>query len=131
MRKTIEIGDQSIEMASNALTPILYRQIFKQDFLKEISSLRRLKGKTAQTMTDEEISDSSDKIELFTKLAFVMAKQAELKTADKLVQLTQLDFYEWLTNFDNYSFQGSETMAQIISLWSGNAEDKKVESKNT
>lgn len=130
MLRTIKIDEKEIQMASNAFTPILYRQIFKKDFIREITSLRKLAGKTAKTMTDSEIGETSDKTELFTQLAFVMAKQAELKTPDKLLELNLMSYFEWLTEFEAGSFQNPETMKQIINLWRGNAEDKNVEAKN-
>jgi hypothetical protein len=59
-----------------------------------------------------------------------MAKQAELKTPDKLLELNLMSYYEWLTEYEAGSFQNPETMKQIINLWRGNAEDKNVEAKN-
>lgn len=130
MLRTIKIDEKEIQMASNAFTPILYRQIFKKDFIREITSLRKLAGKTAKAMTDEELGQVSDKTELFTQLAFVMAKQAELKTPDKFMELNLMSYYEWLTDYEAGSFNNPETMKQIINLWRGNAEDKNVDAKN-
>ena len=44
MKRNIKIGAQNVEMASNAFTPILFRQIFKKDFIREITSVRKLAG---------------------------------------------------------------------------------------
>lgn len=131
MLRTIKIDEKEIPMASNAFTPILYRQIFKVDFVREISSMRKLAGKTAKTLTDSELGEASGKTEHFIQLAFVMAKQAELKTPDKLLELNLLSYYEWLAEFEARSFQNPETMKQIINLWRGNAEDKNVDAKNS
>lgn len=130
MLRTIKIDEKEIQMASNAFTPILYRQIFKVDFIHEITSLRNLVGKTAKTLTNSELEQASDKTELFTQLAFVMAKQAELKVVDKLMEINRMSYYEWLTEFEPGAFQNPETMKQIINLWRGNAEDKNVDAKN-
>lgn len=130
MLRTIKIDEKEVPMAANAFTPVLYRQIFKTDFIHEITSLRKLAGKTAQTLTDSEISQASDKTELFTQLAFVMAKQAELKVVDKLLEINHISYYEWLSEFEPGAFKNPETMKQIINLWRGNAEDKDVDSKN-
>lgn len=130
MLRTIKIDEKEIPMAANAFTPVLYRQIFKVDFIHEITSLRKLAGKTAQTLTDSEISQASDKTELFTQLAFVMTKQAELKVVDKLLEINHISYYEWLSEFEPGAFKNPETMKQIINLWKGNAEDKDVDSKN-
>lgn len=130
MLRTIKIDEKEIPMASNAFTPILYRQIFKVDFIHEITSLRNLAGKTAKTLTDSELEQASDKTELFTQLAFVMAKQAELKVVDKLLEINRMSYYEWLAEFEPGAFQNPETMKQIINLWRGNADDKNVDAKN-
>lgn len=130
MLREIKINDQTISMASNAFTPILYRQIFKKDFLREITSLRKLKGKKTTEMTDSEVNETTDKLSLFTELAFVMAKQAELKQADKLVALTMMNYYEWLEGFEASDFRDPKIMGQIIALWQGNAKDQDVEAKN-
>lgn len=131
MLKNVKIDEKEIPMASNAFTPILYRQIFKVDFIHEITSLRKLAGKTAETLTDSELGQASDKTELFTQLAFIMAKQAELKLVDKLLEINRMSYYEWLSEFEPGAFKNPETMKQIINLWRGNAEDKHVEAKNS
>lgn len=131
MLKTVKIDKKEIPMASNAFTPILYRQIFKVDFIHEVTSLRKLAGKTAETLTDSELGEASDKTELFTQLAFVMAKQAELKLVDKLLEINRMSYYEWLSEFEPGAFKNPETMKQIINLWRGNSEDKTVDAKNS
>lgn len=131
MLKTVKIDEKEIPMASNAFTPILYRQIFKVDFIREVTSLRKLAGKTAETLTDAELGQASDKTELFTQLAFIMAKQAELKLVDKLLEINRMSYYEWLSEFEPGAFKNPETMKQIINLWRGNSEDKTVDAKNS
>ena len=130
MKRDIKIGTKTVEMASNAFTPILFRQIFKKDFIREITSMRKLAGKTAKELTDSEIGEAADKTELFTQLAFVMAKQAELQTPDKLMNLDLISFYTWLSDFEAGDFKAPAAMKEIISLWQGNAEDKDIEAKN-
>ena len=39
MKTTINVGSKTLELANNAFTPILYRQIFKKDFLALFSSM--------------------------------------------------------------------------------------------
>jgi len=130
MNKEITIGKKTLKMASNALTPILYRQIFKKDFLKEITGLIGLKDKKAKDYTEQDINDVASRSEAFGRLAFVMAKQSELEKASELVKLTEIDYFEWLSNFDAQSFTNASTMTEILKLWKGNAEDSQVEAKN-
>lgn len=130
MNKEITINGKSIRMASNALTPILYRQIFKKDFLKEITGLVSLKDKKAEDYTEEDINDVASRSEAFARLGFVMAKQSELEKASELVKLSEVDYFEWLSNFEAQSFTNASTMTEILKLWKGNAEDSQVEAKN-
>lgn len=81
MRGFVHIGEHEIEMEANALSPYAYRQVFHEDFLLELQ-------KTPPAP------------DLFQKMGFIMAKQAELsKTAD-IMKLTESQFYEWLCQFD-------------------------------
>ena len=130
MRNDLTIGEKSLPMASNALTPILYRQIFKRDFLREISGFVALKGKSPKDYTEEDISSVTARSEAFSRLAFVMAKQAELEKAAELTKLTELDYFEWLCGFENQQFSEAGTLTKILNIWKGNAEDSQVESKN-
>lgn len=84
MRKDIKIGDSEMGMVANAASPILYRQIFHEDFLKTIYA---------------DGNASTDQIEVFQKMAFIMAKQAEAAdgeiTREQLYNLTPGDMIEW------------------------------------
>lgn len=130
MNREITISGKSVKMASNALTPILYRQIFKKDFLKEITGLVSLKDKKAEDYSEEDVNEVSSRSEAFARLGFVMAKQAELEKASDLVKLTETDYFEWLSGFEAQAFTGASTMTAILILWKGNAEDSQVEPKN-
>lgn len=130
MKTTIKIQDQTIEVASNAFTPLLYRQIFKKDFLKEITSMRGLIGKKKEELSDEDLGLATERSDIFSKLAFCMAKQAELVEAAELVNLTLIDYYNWLMNFDANAFTTAQTLGSIINAWKGNANDSHVEAKN-
>lgn len=130
MRDTITIKDKTINVASNALTPILYRQIFKKDFLKEIAGFMALRGKKASDYTEEDINTVNERSEAFSRLAFIMNKQAEIETAADLVKLTDVDYYTWLCGFENQSFSTPDVLTKILAVWKGNAEDSQVESKN-
>lgn len=130
MNREITISGNNVKMASNALTPILYRQIFKKDFLKEITGLVSLKDKKAEDYSEEDINEVSSRSEAFARLGFVMAKQAELEKASDLVKLTETDYFEWLSGFEAQAFTGASMMTSILLLWKGNAEDSQVEAKN-
>ena len=81
MYKDIQIGSKTVGMAANALSPYLFKQVFRSDFLKEV-----------QKETPDE--------DLFVKMGFIFAKQAELKTISDLTRLNEQNFYDWLQDFE-------------------------------
>lgn len=81
MKGTVEIGGVGIEMVANAASVYVYRQIFKEDFL--------LKAQEKHPDAD-----------IFTKMGFVMAKQAQTDKMSELMQITIDEYYEWLVQFE-------------------------------
>ena len=78
MRKTVKIGSNDVELVANAASPYLYRQVFKEDFL------RKLQEKDPDT-------------DLMQKMCFVMMKQAE--GAD-IGALGYGDYLAWLEGYE-------------------------------
>lgn len=131
MRKNLRVGDETITAEANAFTPILYKQLFRKDFLSELTDFMKLRGKSPEEYTQDDIDLANDKSEAITRLAFVMVEQAKGKPVKELVALTELEFFEWLSGFERNFFQDKETVSDIMALWSANQKkDKKVESKN-
>lgn len=131
MKTTATIEGKTFEFASNALTPILYRQLFRKDFLRELTSYKKLQGKKPSEFTEEEEKIYEDHSDAFSRMAFVMNKQAELETADRLMALTMADYYNWLTGFNNpMAFSEADALSAVLRAWTGNAEDMSVEAKN-
>lgn len=130
MRKDISVGGVIIPCVANAFTPILYRQIFRRDFMTEIQSFAKLKGKKVTEYTDEDKALAFERTNSFAGLAFTMKEQATDKSVKDLVKLTEIDFYEWLTSFEPMAFEDVNTITDILNLWRGNAEDNKVTAKN-
>ena len=130
MRRNIIIADKALTMASNAFTPILYRQIFKKDFLREITGFQSLRGKAAKDYTEDDIEVFTSRADAFSRIAFVMTKQAEIEKAADLVKLTTADYFDWISDFENGVFNDATVLSSILSLWQGNAEDSHVDAKN-
>lgn len=122
MLKIINMKGKDVTCACNALTPFLYTQIFHEDFMRVIIGFRGFAGKDAKNLSDDDIAELTKRSQAFAKLAFIMAKQAELKDAAKLTALTDLDFYTWLSEIEPQAFQAPEVMSSIIGLWQGNSE---------
>lgn len=158
MKTTISVGSKTLELANNAFTPILYRQIFKKDFLALFSSMitknkdvinKALKLQSVKAEFDEkkitreeflqkyseigfdsgDLSIVDERADLMSEIAFVMAKQAEIEEASKLIQLTSLDYYNFLSQFDKNDLRSAAVINELIAFWQGNTVSK-VEAKN-
>ena len=82
MTREIEIGGKTIKFTANGATPVFYKDFFKKDLLKEITS------------SDDGFILASDSV---PELAFIMAKQAD--GAD-MYKLEKKHFIEFLSLFD-------------------------------
>lgn len=95
MFKEVTIGDKEIEMLANGATPFWFRQVFSEDFFTEVQT-----------------TDDGKTVELFTKVGFIMAKQA--KGADmKKVNVGQ--FMKWLEDFAPMDFP--DAVPAIVDLY--------------
>lgn len=95
MFREVTIGDKKIEMLANGATPFWYREVFSADFF-----------------TDAQTTDDAKTVELFTKVGFIMAKQA--KGADmKKVNVGQ--FMKWLEDFAPMDFP--DATPDIVALY--------------
>lgn len=81
MKGTVKIGSVSVDMVANAASVYVYRQIFKEDFLLK-----------AQEKTPD--------ADIFTKMGFVMAKQAQTNKMSELMAVTIDEYYDWLVQFE-------------------------------
>lgn len=108
MIKTLLIGNKEIEMAANAASPFIYKQLFHEDLLMQIGNMQ----------------DSSPDVNVFTQLAFVMAKQGEGLTMKELTSLSKDDFYTWLEDFEPMSFVTA--LGEITGLYFGQTKSMSV-----
>lgn len=94
MKGNININGQEHPFASNGATPVYYRIIFKEDFLKVFQDIQE--GKVTET----------EAIDCLTKLAYVMNLQAKALEGDKASRSTlrtggkEYGFIEWLEGFE-------------------------------
>lgn len=130
MKNEIKIGDKSVTLVSNALTPFAYTEIFKKDFLRVLMSFNSLKDKKVEEYTDDDLAFVVSRASTFAEIAFVMAKQGEGKTAAELVGYNRGDFMTWLSEFDDTNaFMSGEVLSGVLATWQGQAVGT-VESKN-
>ena len=76
MRGTIDFGGKSVELVANGATPVLYKRVFRRDFLSS--------------------ANKADDMDVYVELAFIMAKQAEKPMAELINSLKYEDYLEWI-----------------------------------
>lgn len=95
----VNIGGKDVEMLANAATPYRFNQVFKDDFLQRATS-----------------GNEAAQVDLFIKVGFIMAKQAEKKT--DISKLNVESFYKWLEDFEPTAM--TEAVTEIANIYSGN-----------
>lgn len=81
---TIRIGDIDMRVAASAATPLVYKNVFNTDILKEIQA-------------------KEPDVNAIVKLEFLMVKNAELENLNDispLFKLSEKDCIIWLTQYD-------------------------------
>ena len=104
MKKTVKIDDHDVVFVCNAATYAVYRETFNRDLIKEIRRLDKAKDESGT----EEIEGEA--LELFERLAYTMAKQAD----PDIPELT-----EWLGQFEQFSFY-EIALPQVAAIWEAN-----------
>lgn len=89
MRRTITIGTHDVEMVANAASPIFFKRAFREDF----HALRQ-KLSAGNTESPEVLAQIT---ELFTRMGYIMAKQAEAPNG--IPEASEDDFIFWLMQF--------------------------------
>lgn len=107
MEKVILIGDKKVKLKATAGTMTRYRMYFKRDFLKDLFALqdKLQKVSNSDVITQFNVMD----LEMFERLAWVMAKTADNNIPD-------LEF--WLDGFDMFSI--TQILPEILGLVSDN-----------
>lgn len=100
----------TLELTSNAATPILYRQVFGKDIIRLL----------------QDKPDSADMSDMAKELAFIMQKRTEGANFD---ELGRADYINWLEQFETYELD--KKSLQIIRAYTASAatisESKKKE----
>lgn len=92
MKRTITIDGKEITFVANAKTPLFYKQWVGEDLLVIMPQLKQ--------------DDPSASLDLFSKLAYVMARQAD-------PEVGELD--EWLDQFGIFSLYNA--LPQLTDMW--------------
>ena len=101
----VMIGQHEVEMVSNAATPYRYTQIFKDDFMSEITT----------DLTDAKATN------VFMRLGYVMACQAAKKDMTKCTEDT------WAAWLEQFEFQDMvNALGDISAIYAGTAKTTAV-----
>jgi len=120
MYKTIELGGKPLELQSNAATPRVYRSIFNRDLFKDFTAI------------DTEAlgaGSSLETLDLIKRLAFTLNIQATREFRSYYGKLSEVDFVEWLSQYEDEEFYDSEKLIDIIAVWQKSAKTSS-EAKN-
>lgn len=106
MRGTITINGRDIDMVANGATPVIYKRVFRRDFL-------------ATTQTED--------LDVYSELGFVMAMQAEKPLAELINGLKYEDFIEWISEFEAMDLINHA--AEVFALYQAQAQGSSVSKK--
>lgn len=98
----ITLGNEKRGLTANGLSPVIFRKVFKKDFL---------------TGRVENQHDSGALVDLYSMMAFIMAKQYELPQAE-LFKLTEEDYFAFLSCLGAADIENS--VEQIHAIYEGN-----------
>lgn len=113
---------------ASAITPILYKKMFKSDLLMDLTKLSQFRAKLK---TDDEAEEDEEMMnlkleflgfatEFFNQLAYIMYLQGNFKPDEIWRKLELTNFWEFISNFENNEIlEQSET---LIALYNGNIE---------
>ena len=103
MKRTITIDDQEVTFVATAKTPLLYKQWTGSDLFLDLNTLQ---------------NDQSNTMEVFSRLAYVMARQAD-------PDLGEMD--EWLDSFGMFSLYTA--LPQLTDMWAVEMQSTSVPKK--
>ncbi len=124
----LKIDGKELNCVANAITPMLFRMIFKKDFLVELSFFIQYKDK--EITSEEDMTAMLAKSDSISKMLFVMNKQASESDTQKLMNTDLADYYNWLASFSMLTFMKIENLVSIVNVWKKNAGDFGVDEKN-
>lgn len=95
MNRTITIAGKEYGVSINALTPVLYHQVFQKNFFEEIQNIE-------------------SNTEVLKEITYIMVRRYEAESPDKMM-LSYADYQLWVEGFGMFDFELSGTeIAGII-----------------
>lgn len=98
----VTLGNEKRGLTGNGLSPVIFRKVFKKDFL--------------QARVDNQ-TDNGAIMELYGMMAFIMSAQHDKSQAD-LFKLTEEDYYTFLAGLNGADIENNFTA--ISAIYEGN-----------
>lgn len=114
MYNEVKIGSKTVPMLAVASVDVYYREIFHEDAVK---------------IQANENQDAEVLIDFVQKMAFVMAKFAELKDRKEMLKLTFYDYIDWLDQFDRLELMTA--LGDVQQTYNGQSITTSDTKKNT
>jgi hypothetical protein len=114
MFRTVKIGDVEVPMKAMASVDFDYRNIFHED---------------PTTLQSDPNFSAGDLINFLIRMAFVMAKAAELDSRKEMAKVNESMFYDWLDQFDRAAFM--DALESVKAVYDGQSVTTSDAKKNT
>ena len=112
MDRIVKIDDKEVKFRATARTPRLYRMIIQRDLIVDMNKLaKKYKKVNESKKSGENESFSSEDLQMFEDVAYVMARHATPDMAERTPD-------EWLDSFNMFSIY--EILPEILILWGEN-----------
>lgn len=112
MKGKVKIGNQSVEMVANAATPVLFKEVFHEDYFQAAEEFSRSPS-------------NGEVVDIYSKIGFIAAHQA--KKDFEVQSLTFEDYLRWLEQFEAYDML--DAVDAIAGLYSYQAKETAVPKK--
>lgn len=118
MIQTIKIGEKDISFKASAASYVIYKRVFHNDLLLEMSTLAKFEDKS------ERASALND---IVSQMAYVFYCEANLSNNELFNKLNLDSYILWLSDFDINDI--IEKSKELLDLYKGNAKTSS-KSKN-
>lgn len=115
MYNVVKIGAAEVPMLSMASVDLYYRQIFHEDPI-------------ALQAGDTPITDG-EAINLYSRMGFVMAQFAALKSRKEMLKLSEDAYYDWMDTFERGDYL--EALSDIRATYEGQSLAASSAKKNS
>lgn len=122
MDRIVKIDEKDVKFRATARTPRLYRMVIGRDLIVDMNRLsKKYKAVDEAKKTGKDLSFSSEDLQVFEDVAYVMARHA---TPDMIERTAD----DWLDSFNMFSIY--EILPEILILWGENNRTTSVPKKN-